>query len=236
MKLETALLFDVETTGTDPTKDRVLEVGVGLFSIPHATMVRAASFLFHAEENPAEFVNGLSPALLARFGTRGEGDWSEVGDWFALGDVIVAHHASFDRSFVPRRIMEVEEPGPWVCSMDDIEWPRPSPSKSLVALCLAHGLGVARAHRALDDVLSLAALFERAAEMGSDLVAMLERAMRPKKKYRALVSFETNGLAKAAGFRWDPDGRMWWKTIVPEDLAGLALPFVVVEVVEAPAR
>jgi len=236
MKLETALLFDVETTGTDPAKDRVLEVGVGLFSIPDATLVRAASFLFHAEENPAEFVNGLSPALLARFGTRGEGDWSEVADWFALGDVIVAHHASFDRSFVPRRLMEVEEPGPWVCSMDDIEWPRTSPNKSLVGICLAHGLGVGSAHRALEDVLLLVRLFERAAELGADLTAMMERALRPKKKYRAFVSYDDRELAKAAGFAWDGDAKIWHKRIVPEDLAELALPFEVREIVEAPAR
>jgi DNA polymerase-3 subunit epsilon len=113
--------------------------------------------------------------------------------------------------------------------MDDLAWPRGAGSKSLVALALAHGVGVSTAHRALTDCLLIAHTLERLPELGVvDVKAFLRRGLRPKAKFRALVSYETNSLAKAAGFRWEPNARMWTRTMAVEDVAGL--PFKAVPV------
>jgi DNA polymerase-3 subunit epsilon len=113
--------------------------------------------------------------------------------------------------------------------MDDVTWPRASTSQSLIAIALAHGVGVSHAHRALTDCDILARLLERVAET-HDVEAMLVKAMRPKKKYRAMVSFDTNQLAKERGFRWSPEEKIWWRKFVPEDVPGLQLPFELQEV------
>jgi DNA polymerase-3 subunit epsilon len=62
-------------------------------------------------------------------------------------------------------------------------------------------------HRALNDCLLIAALFDRA----DDLQSLFEFAMRPKAMFVALVSYDDRDLAKKAGFRWNEPGyeRMW---------------------------
>lgn len=214
------LILDTETTGIGP--DAVcIEVAVCLYSLTHAAAIRSFSSLIRADSNAAEHVNRIPAAMLADAPEPGK-VWPFVARMVAEAGVIVAHNAEFDRRFVPN---DVSGSAAWVCSKDDIAWPVDSDSKSLVNIALAHGLGVATAHRAAADVELLARLFTRAAEMGGDLAAMVARGMRPKSRYQALVPFERNHEAKAAGFRWDGDRKAWLRSMADEDTA--ALPFKV---------
>lgn len=214
-------ILDTETTGKDPKTGHLLEVAIGMLDTVTGRLIDAESRLVcvepivvGSETNPAVEINGIPDELLG-FG------WEpgQVAAWlFARAqkaDVIVAHNAEFDRAWVP------DLKKPWVCSCDDIEWPRPSGSRSLVALALSHGIGVVYAHRALSDVLTLAHLFERAHEMGSDLDAMVRRAMRPKGMFQALVSYDDREAAKNAGFRWEPEAKRWVKRMFLEDVPTL---------------
>jgi hypothetical protein len=47
--------------------------------------------------------------------------------------------------------------------------------------------------------------------------------MKPRFLYQAIVSFESNGLAKDAGFSWDRDRRAWTRKMTAE--AAELLPF-----------
>jgi DNA polymerase III subunit epsilon len=89
-----------------------------------------------------------------------------------------------------------------------------------VNLALNHGIGVSSAHRALTDCQLIAALFDRM----DDLEGMINKADRPKAVYRAQVSFEEKDLAKAAGFRWNPDKRMWIRRMATADTLKLQFP------------
>lgn len=216
--METILILDTETTGIDDAAV-CIEVACILYSVTHAAPVRSFASLIRADSNPAEHVNGIPAALLADAPEEGP-VWSAVARIGVEAGAVVAHNAEFDQRFQRAFI-----PGckPWICSCDDIQWPRVHDSKSLVGLALAHGLGVSSAHRAMTDCDTLARLFTRAAEMGADLGAMLARGLRPKAKFQALVSYDTNALAKTAGFRWDPDTKRWWRTMAIEDAE--TLPF-----------
>jgi DNA polymerase-3 subunit epsilon len=86
----------------------------------------------------------------------------------------------------------------------------------------------ASAHRAMADCDLLARLFTRVAEMGADLDDMLAHGLRPKATFQALVSYESNHLAKTAGFRWNAEKRVWARKMAIEDAA--ALPFKVREI------
>lgn len=107
----------------------------------------------------------------------------------------------------------------------DLDWPAAvRPGESLVALALRHGLGVASAHRAMADCDLLVRLFARAREMGADLQAMIARGLRERARFAAAVPRERNGELKRAGFRWDPERRVWWREMAVEDAAGLPFP------------
>jgi len=222
------MILDTETTGTDEAAV-CIEVAVARYDLAHG-LEACYSSLVRADGNPAIEVNGIPTELVAHaaFPDTVWGDAESFGFGCAA---IVAHGADFDQRFVPPGFCEDEHTGapiPWICSMDDIEWPKKSSSKALAAICLAHGVGVEAAHRAIADVMLLVRLFDRMREQGRDLRAMIERAMRPKGLFVVADGRYDpirNTMAKEAGFRWDPERKRWWRRMFV-DLAA-ALPFAV---------
>lgn len=210
--MKTILLLDTETTGLDPTKDACIEVACTLYSVEHAAPIRSFASLIDERANAAEETNRIPVALLqsGRCPVACK-VWPFVLAMAQHAEAIVAHRADFDRSFVHESLRDVR---PWLCSKFDIEWPRGKPGDHLVHLALAHGLGVAHAHRAMSDVDTLSRIFQRVAEMGSDVPRMLARAMLPRVKVVSLAPFEQKDEVKALGFAWDPNVREWSKRCI----------------------
>ena len=216
-------ILDTETSAVEPENGHLLEVAVALWSCEHRTTVRSYCALVKAPDNDAEDVNGIAPALVQGDDARPRADvMRAVVHLVDQADLVLAHFGDFDKGWLPELASKT-----WICS-EDIPWPKPYKSQSLVSIALAHGVGVASAHRALDDVTLLARLLERACELSGDLDAMLAHAMRPKKLFQALVSFEEKDKAKAARFMWDAAMKRWTRKMAPEDTA--ALDFKVREV------
>lgn len=239
--MRTLAILDVETDSLDAQTGHLLEVAVVLFSVEHRAVITSRSWLVDhgLRENAAEAVNGIPPLLLIQGDSMARAE-SEV-ERYCLGvDAMMAHNADFDRQWLP-----VLAGHTWIDSMD-LEWPKASASRGLVATALAHGVGVTQAHRAMADCFTLAALLERVAEMkdaiGRDpglpgerpfgpFEQWLDRATRPKRVYEvADKSFDEkrNALAKAAGFRWDAAVKAWKRKMFIDDAQ--ALPFAVREV------
>lgn len=216
-------LLDTETTGLDD--DAVaIEVAVTLYDLAHASPCSSFASLIRAESNPAAPLNRINKEMVQE-APPGELVWREVERVIAASAAILAHNAAFDRRFVP----ESATCGlPWVCTMEDVLWPRGDPGDGLVKLALAHGLGVATAHRALADVDLLARLLTRVAELGVDLEAFVRHGMREKATYQACVSYDDRDQAKARGFKWEPSTKRWLRRVARDDVA--ALPFPVREV------
>lgn len=245
--MKPVLILDCETTGLDPAKDFVIEVGAILWSVEHRTSIAMySSLLDSTHANAAEAVNGI-PAAILPSAPRPDDVWAEVRALASEADAFLAHNADFDRSFcLPH--MPNQRAKPWICTCTDIEWPgarraastdphRERPGQSLAALALAHGLGLSHAHRALTDCMTIARLLERCAELGHDIEAMLARGMRPKASFAVADTTydpKRNELAKQNGFRWDPDRKLWWRRMPIED-AG-ALPFKVRRLEEPAAK
>lgn len=221
------LIVDVETSGLDPAKDDVVEIGCVLWDIEHCTIVEVMSGLTGGTNAAAE-INGIPESLLATV-CDDEAVWRAAGRLAEKADCFLAHNASFDRAFAAAMLdprLEDGQPAtptPWICSMDDVTWPLPAPSRSLTAIALAHGVPVVSAHRALTDCLTLARLLENCAMRGVDVRAMLEeglrRALLPRYRFVSLEPYARKDEVKAAGFRWDDAKREWWRTMSEEDAA-----------------
>jgi DNA polymerase-3 subunit epsilon len=216
--IKRALIVDTET-GTEAL-DGVIEVGSILYSVEHQTALVSFSTLLPAKTNAFEHVNRIRvPALEDMATIRSFARELDIFTWLVeCADVIVAHNTQFDHA----RLDGYWHSKPWVCTQDDFRWPRQTKEReSLVSLALAHGIGVSEVHRALNDCLLIAALFDRA----DDLQSLFEFAMRPKAMFVALVSYDDRDLAKKAGFRWNEPGyeRMWVRRMAIADAA--ALPF-----------
>lgn len=215
-----ALILDTETTGLDPQKDSVIEYGMILYSIEHATSLVQYSALNFVSENPAESINGIPAAATQIKYDNPTNIETVLNSIAAEADVIVAHNAEFDRAFCRNAPWYTK---PWLCTMSDFRFPRGKQGDSLINLALAHGIGVSSAHRALTDCRLIADMFDRMPLFGFDLQAMFAHAMRPSAMFRALVSFDQKELAKDAGFKWDPTAEQWFRKMALADVE--ALPF-----------
>jgi DNA polymerase III epsilon subunit-like protein len=160
MNLERVLIVDVETTGLDREKDRMIEVAGVLVDVAHADVVACASTLLRADANPAEHVNEIPASLLRA--TPPAFSWEPIYHLARYADAFVAHRATFDRGFFPENLARLL---PWCCSKFGIDWPKGRYGAHLTDLALAHGVAITRNHRALDDCLLVARVMKQADEV-----------------------------------------------------------------------
>jgi DNA polymerase-3 subunit epsilon len=223
---ERLLILDTETTGLDPRCDRCIEIGAVLFDLPRRSVLSQVSLLLPCDQNPAQAVNGIEPAL-----TQQPQPWQQGLQWFeallASADLVVAHNAAFDRQwFGIAPLPPIHKP--WLCTMEDIRWPaerRLRSNPSVRDLALAYSVPVWAAHRALTDCIYLAQVFERC----SDLEQLVQQGLEPRRLYRARLSYEERHQAREAGFRWNEPVSGAWSRRLSEREAAL-LPFPVVPV------
>lgn len=173
-KIKTGLLADTETTGLKPGADEIIELGLILFSYNEETgdiidTLEEASFLREplsssaVRNYPGAFrVHGIPFSLV-------EGkvfDDEKIRKFFSYPDSVLAHNASFDRSFLYHMYPEVNDLK-WYCTMRNIPWKQYGfPSGSLLSLLKAHGISGSQQHRALDDILQLMALLRHQNQEG----------------------------------------------------------------------
>jgi exodeoxyribonuclease X len=152
------LVLDTETTGLDPVTDRVVEVAATWVDAsrpepstpcfqslvnPERSIPPEASAIHHltaADVAGAPVLNALVPALR---------------DLAAHADVLVAHHAAFDRVFLP------DLGRPWFCTLRAARhlWPRaPRHSNQVLRYWIPLTVTAPQPHRAADDTVVTAAL------------------------------------------------------------------------------
>lgn len=210
-------IVDTETTGLTPADGRCIEVGGILFSVPDRAVIGQCSFLLPTDENPVEHINGIRAELTK----RPQASRSGLEYFYALAkraSFVVAHNADFDQQWFGQGALPALTQQ-WLCSMDDIEWPRVSRSRpSVMHLAVAYGVPVWAAHRALTDCIYLAQVMERE----PDLELLITAAQEPKRTYMAMVSYDDRQKAKDAGFRWDGEQKRWLRRMRESKVAELA--------------
>lgn len=153
--VQAGLIVDVETTGLDPFRDEIVELGLLLFAL-NARTGEALLIIDRYDglreptrsiSSGAMAVHGLGPADL-----RGKAlDAARVRRLVEAADFLVAHNAPFDYGFLTRLYPEAGLK-PWHCSMRQINWRRYGfQSRRLENLAAGHGLSAAGAHRAGPD-------------------------------------------------------------------------------------
>lgn len=221
------LIIDTETSGLDLATNKVIELGAILYSVEHQTSLHQISTLLQAPNNPVEPINRIPPQALPGVSNSLQAKSLEIfWEMAQEASYAVAHNTEFDSQwFNDHHLPKLNNSKGflrWLCTMDDFKWPlQTKPRESLVNLALHHGIGVSTAHRALSDCLLIAALFDRM----ENLTEMITYALRPKKQFKAVVSYEDRQLAKDAGFKWEADKKIWSRKMADEDT--LELPFTV---------
>lgn len=215
--------IDFETTGVDVEKDRVIEVGMAIWSIADRKMVRLNGFLVKPDIDfteelwaPAEAFHGISQAEVEQFGVPNVTALKTVLAWYKTADFAVAHNGLlFDRPILENwaRREGLELPKRlWVDTRVDL----PVPFKGkLLHIAAEHGFLNPFPHRALFDVATMLQVMDR-----YDFGDILKKAAEPTVLVRARVSFAEKDKAKERGYYWqsEPSEKGWFRVLKDSDV------------------
>lgn len=223
------LAIDTETTGTDPAKDRVIEIGWVLWDVERKAALRMGGGIVAGVTVSPEIseLTGILPEDVTEFGEPIEGLLSEITREAPGVEYAVAHNARFDRAFLEAESKRDGRPHlfdafDWIDTMTDLPLPKHVKARDhLGGLCAAHGFAPLIQHRALVDALSCCRLLSQ-----YPIDRVLYRATSPEVVVRAEVSFDDKDKAKALRFGWqEAAGRtypkQWVKAVKACDLPEL---------------
>jgi DNA polymerase-3 subunit epsilon len=227
-----AAVVDLETTGTNPDRDRIIELGICLFEYDRQNgwiyKVLGSSECLEDPgfSIPPEIANitGITDEMVA--GHRI--DDGAVDDLLGRFVLVIAHNADFDRRFLEKRVPVFAEKH-WACSRFDIDWKAEGIRSSALEF-VAYSLGFFHdGHRAASDCrATLHALAQPLPGTGRlALQALLEQARLPTWRIWAKgADIEKKDVLKARGYSWSPGEfgrpRCWYRDVSDTDKAAEA--------------
>jgi DNA polymerase-3 subunit epsilon len=213
-------VVDVETTGLDSKKHKIIEIALRVFEFnKDSGQVCTVLDSYSGLEDPEEALSSITKKLTGISDSDVKGqkiDWDAVGSIIEASDLVIAHNAWFDRGFVDRRV-KVSRDKVWGCSNSQVSWLDYGFTKtSLEMLCAYHGYFY-KAHRALGDVDATLKLISEG-ENEPYLLDILKEARKKRARLRLFnTDFEKSSLIKERGYRWKPQSgdqsKHWWRIV-----------------------
>ncbi|MGB0452511.1 MAG: helicase C-terminal domain-containing protein [Bacteriovoracaceae bacterium] len=148
-------VLDIETTGIDPGKDKIIDIGFLQFE--GAKLVRKYQSLIHTDVPISSFITKLTGITQSMVNKAP--DWEEVSEELKdlAGHKIIAHNAKFEESFLSdffRR--NIDEEVEFVDSLDFLAWCFPDRSSlSLESFIVDFELAEKEEHRGFQDSVDL---------------------------------------------------------------------------------
>ena len=210
-----AAIVDTETTGTDPSADKVIELAVVVFEYCAATgAVGRVLGSYDGLEDPgvpipasSTAIHGITDAMVA----GRKIDDAAVSRLLEGVGIVIAHNAGFDRRFLEPRL-PVFATLPWGCSWQEVPWSSAGIESSKLEY-LAYRCGFFYdGHRAEVDCLALLEVLQRpfGATGATALKLLLDSARAPSFRLWANNSpFETKDVLRKRGYWWDAPKRCW---------------------------
>lgn len=206
--IKAGVFLDVETTGLDPERDEIIELGMVRFSFSPEGEVLGTDPPFSRLRQPSKPIpveitrlTGITDEMVAGKVI----DPAEVENFIEPAVIVIAHNARFDRRFV-ERAFPIFATKAWGCSVSDVPWREEGFEGSRLAyLAMRHGFFF-DGHRATDDCHAAMEILARALPVSGELALkrLLDMARRPTFRLWAIGSpFETKDVLKSRGYRWN---------------------------------
>ncbi|HVV41957.1 MAG TPA: 3'-5' exonuclease [Nitrobacter sp.] len=214
LETRSAILLDTETTGLDPRKDEIIELGMVKFDYLTDGRITGVRDVISALNEPSVPISAEITALTGITDEMVAGQRIEEAAVNAFVDdavIVIAHNSGFDRKF-SERYWPIFEQKPWACSTTELDW-RSHGFDGAKLGYLLNGAGFFHnAHRAVDDCHALLEIldFTLPTTGAPALALLLEAARKPTVRVWAEQSpFELKDLLKRRGYRWSDgsDGR-----------------------------
>ena len=218
------VILDTETTGLDPRKDEIIELGMIAFTYDENGIADVVD-VFSALREPSVPISAEITRITGITAQMVEGqriDIDAVGRFIDPADLVIAHNARFDRPFCERF-----SPGfdvkPWVCSVSEIDWTRLGYEGTKLSYLIGQSGYFHNGHRAVDDchaLLEVLAARSRTDAEGPFDQLLVSSAQTRLRLYAIGSPFDMKDILKARGYRWSDgsDGapKSWWCEIAEE--------------------
>ena len=217
--------LDVETTGLDKRNDQIIELAVKVVNVEKTSgKIVSIESEYESYNDPGFEISDRITQLTGIKNKDIKGRaivWGHVDDLISNVDLIVAHNATFDRSFVDRNsVISVEKV--WSCSVSDIDWlKRGFSSSKQELLCYWHGFFF-DAHRAMNDIDALINLLTHSSYSSNrPIIELIQNSQ--KVQYIILAeNFSYNEkkkeIIKRNKYMWNPDQKVWYKNVSEDSI------------------
>lgn len=225
--------LDFETTGLDPQKDEVTEVGLVLWDSDTKQPTRITGHLVKTSSPVSAEITkltGITNEMLESDGIPQRAALEAILRQAKLTKFICAHNGKeFDKAFLEAWCVreKLEIPAlPWIDTRTDLPDEAYLRGKSASLKYMACDFGfVYPTHRAVNDVLAMLEILGR-----FDINTIIKRAQTPNVQVRAVVSYDDRLLARERGYHWKPEAKLWVKSMKADmvDTEKQLAPFPVV--------
>ena len=223
------IAIDIETTGLIPSQDKIIEIAIKCIEITKGNGQDIAIIdSYESLQDPGDpipesstQINGITDEMV-----QGESiDWEYVESILNKSQLIIAHNAQFDRSFMDLTL-SLSKNKIWACSINDIDWDkRGFKSFKQELLCIWHGFYY-DSHRAMIDVDALIHLLTHSSYVNNKpIVELIQNAKKPVCRVEAtFAKFKYKILLKKRQYRWynadsgNRDDNVWYKLINHADI------------------
>jgi DNA polymerase III subunit epsilon len=212
------LSVDVETTGLDINKDRVIEVGAVLFSTGQSKCLESSGYLVKSDVPVSEEITkltGISQAAIDKFGYESEDALDGLLDMMSRAEAMIGQNViRFDKRMIHNwasRHGKTLTEKLWIDTRTDLPGVE---GKTLSYMAADKGFLNLFPHSALADCQTVLKLLE-----GHNIDDIVARAQSPVVILKAHVSYETNALAKKRRYGWNPEHKLWYKIVKQMDVA-----------------
>lgn len=209
--------LDFETTGTDTNQDHIIEVGAVLYTTGRNHPLMTDGYLVdHEIDIPKKIteITGISRGMIDKFGLESAHALDRLQNILDMAEAIVGMNITdFDlpiyRNWCLREKVEPIE-RLVIDTMTDLPGVEP---KHLGYMAADAGFLNPFPHQAVADCQTVLKLIGM-----HDFDKVVERAKSPRVYLQALVTFDTNYLAKERKYRWNPDRKVWHKVVKELDV------------------
>jgi len=231
----TVMVLDVETTGLDTARDKIIELGFVVCRYDagsgalHEVICRYDGF-----EDPGEPISDVVKTLTGIDDAMVQGqklDDALINEWLEKSDLIIAHNAGFDRKMVERRFPGAVK-NRWACSFKGIDWQAEGIASAKLDY-LAYRFGFFfEGHRAVNDAEATLYLLSMNLPTSHQPVMQALLTSARGSYVRLLLGgkvFDQKELLKARRYQWNGDKKIW-HTLVPASDQAAELEWLSAEV------
>lgn len=216
------LFFDFETTGIDTSSDRITEAAYVLYDYTHGRVIQASSIIMHDDTYPTisaevQKLTGIKPAMFfmnkdAILHMSPSTGLTQVLRMFEFAEFACAHNgADYDLPILKNEVVRnnIGLGLPQINLIDTMtDLPVEYGSKKLQYIAAELGIVNPMAHSALYDVLTLLQVV-----LKHNITEVLELSRSPNIRVKACTPYDHRDKASKAGYRWNPDAKIWEKKI-----------------------